>query len=98
MPRALLFANAGSIHTVRWANAITSTGDYDVHLLSQTAPLPSLLSAVTVWKTPFSGNAGYFLNVPFARKIVASLKPDFVHAHYVSGYGTLAALTNFRPL
>jgi L-malate glycosyltransferase len=77
---------------------LANTANYDVHLLSQTAPLPGLAGAVTVWRTPFTGSAGYFLNVAFARKVVTGLNPDFVHAHYVSGYGTLAVLTHFRPL
>jgi glycosyltransferase involved in cell wall biosynthesis len=32
------------------------------------------------------------------RRVIAAIRPDIVHAHYVARYGWLAALTGFRPL
>ena len=32
------------------------------------------------------------------RRAIRSLKPDVVHAHYICGYGTYAAMTGYHPL
>ncbi len=97
MPSVLQIADAGSIHTVRWVNAIAGRG-WAVHLLSIRPPREPLASGVTVHAAPWPAPAGYFLNAPFVRRTEAAVRPDLVHAHYVSGYGTLAALADRHPL
>lgn len=97
MPTLLKIADAGSIHTVRWVNALAARG-WDVHLLSINPPRELLAAGVTVHAAPVRTPAGYFLNAPFARRVFATIRPDLVHAHYVSGYGTLAALADRHPL
>lgn len=97
MPTLLKIADAGSIHTVRWVNALAARG-WDVHLLSINPPREQLAAGVTVHAAPIRAPAGYFLNAPFARRTFAAIRPDLVHAHYVSGYGTLAALADRHPL
>jgi len=52
---------------------------------------------VKVYHLPFQGNKGYFLNVPFARKLLRKIKPNLLHAHYASGYGTLGRFCGFHP-
>lgn len=97
VPSVLQIADAGSIHTVRWVNAIAARG-WDVHLLSIRPPREPLAPGVTVHAAPWRAPAGYFLNAPFVRRTAAAVRPDLVHAHYVSGYGTLAALADRHPL
>jgi len=41
---------------------------------------------------PHSGARGYLLNVAATRRLTARLRPDLTHAHYATGYGTLAHL------
>jgi len=41
---------------------------------------------------------GYLTNAALLRRRVQELEPDLVHAHYVSGYGTLATLLAPHPL
>ncbi len=96
MPTVLLVADAGSIHTVRWANALAERG-WAVHLLSIRAAREEL-SGVTLHPLPFGAPAGYFLNVRAVRRAFQEVRPDLVHAHYASGYGTLAALADLHPL
>lgn len=91
-----LLSGISSIHTTRWANALAGRG-HDIHLITQHRGGDVLSSAVKVHYLPFHGNAGYFLNAPFLRMMLRKLKPDILHAHYASGYGTLGRLCGFHP-
>lgn len=93
----LKLANAGSIHTIRWANALAAR-DWTVHLVSLEPPLDGLDERVALHRPPGSPPAGYFLNAPYVRRLLRAMRPDLVHAHYVSGYGTLGALAAPSPL
>ena len=91
-----LLASISSIHTTRWANALADRG-HDIHLITQHRGGDVVSAKVKVYHLPFQGNKGYFLNVPFARKLLRKIKPDLLHAHYASGYGTLGRLCGFHP-
>ncbi|MBX2973691.1 MAG: glycosyltransferase [Flavobacteriales bacterium] len=86
--RVLLIAAASSVHTVRWANAFVQRG-LQVHLISQHAPLPALSPSVALHRFPHRGGLGYLLNRRRAARLVRSIRPDVVNAHYASGYGSL---------
>jgi glycosyltransferase involved in cell wall biosynthesis len=53
---------------------------------------------VTVHLLPFANPHGYFLNVPWVRTLLRRVRPSFLHAHYASGYGTLAERAGFHPV
>jgi len=91
-----LLAGISSIHTTRWANVLADRG-HDIHLITQHLGGDVVSAKVKVYHLPFQGNKGYFLNVPFARKLLRKIKPNFAHAHYASGYGTLGRLCGFHP-
>ena len=40
----------------------------------------------------------YFTAVPHVQRLLATIQPDVLLAYYVTGYGTLAALTGFHPI
>src|SRR5690606_26130688 len=40
---------------------------------------------------------GYYMNIIQLKKILRSIKPDILNAHYSSGYGTLGRLAGFSP-
>ena len=88
MTIALLSA-ASSVHTIRWANAFVQRGQR-VHLITLHAPGAGLDPGVSVHRLPFLGGLGYLLNGPRLAKLLRSLAPDVVNAHYATGYGTLA--------
>ena len=94
--RILFLASAATTHTGRWVNAISAEG-YEVHLLSLDPPQVHLDPAVRCHRSPFPPKWGYIANAPWARKLISDLKPDIIHAHYATGYGTLAALAGFHP-
>jgi L-malate glycosyltransferase len=44
------------------------------------------------------GRAGYLLSIGTLRRLARRLRPDVVHAQYVTSYGFLAAAAGLRPL
>lgn len=94
--KVALLAPANIIHTIRWAEGLLQTG-ISVHLLTQHPGNLPLSGEVTVHELPSTGTLGYFRNVPNLRKLLAEIRPDLLHAHYASGYGTTARLSGFRP-
>jgi glycosyltransferase involved in cell wall biosynthesis len=90
-----LLADAGSIHTRRWAEYFADQR-HEVHLFSMR---PARYTGVTVHelRLPF-GRGGYFAAALLARPRIRALAPDLVHAHYASSYGLCAALCGQRPL
>lgn len=92
----VLLANAASIHTIQWVTYMTKAG-VKVSVIFQDEKGQEFPDDIPVYLTPYKGNLGYFLNVFFVKKILKNIKPDLIHAHYASGYGTLAKLVDYHP-
>jgi glycosyltransferase involved in cell wall biosynthesis len=96
MRRILYVSDAQSVHTRRWAEHYRDEGG-EIHVASfRPADLPGV--TVHVLPTGGFGRAGYFLAVPMLRRLAKRLRPDVVHAQYVTSYGFLAALAGLHPL
>jgi len=87
--KVLLFSSASSVHTIRWANSLVGKLK-TVILVSQHDLIEGLDKNVVFYRLKYSGGKGYFLNVWESRRIINKESPDIVHAHFASGYGTLA--------
>ncbi len=96
MRKICLLAGASSVHTMRWANAFVERG-YEVDLITIHKPLPGYDPRVKLHFLPFPTPIGYFLNVPFVRRLLRRIQPDVLNTHYASGYGTLGRLAGFHP-
>jgi glycosyltransferase involved in cell wall biosynthesis len=95
--RVLILGPAEVVHTQRWVEALDARG-MDLTLVTQHPPRGWKPPAgVTMRVLPFRGSAGYFANTWALRRIAHEVRPDLVNAHYASGYGTTAALVNYRP-
>lgn len=94
--KVALLSGASSIHTIRWANGLAEAG-LEVHVISQQPQLEPMDARVQVHILPFRGVLGYFTMVPAVKKLLKSIKPDIVNAHYASGYGTTARLVGCHP-
>jgi len=94
--KILFLAAANAIHTLRWVNGLAERG-HDIFLVSAQLPQETLHPAVIFLRLPIPAPAGYFLNAPWVRAAIRAFQPDLLHAHYASGYGTLARLTGFHP-
>ena len=94
--RIALLAGLTSIHTIRWANGLAERG-HEIHVITCHSGGDPLLEKVTVHELPYKPPQGYFLNKFSLRKILASIQPGVLNAHYAIGYGTLARLSGFHP-
>lgn len=92
--RVLLVSDGRSVHTARVANGLIETG-VDVHIAAFDAPRDTPRAAVHLLPRGYVGDARYLFAVPRLRRIVRKVRPDVVHAHYLSSYGLMAALA--RP-
>lgn len=106
--RLCYLADPASTHVQRWVRHFADAG-HDVHLIRWGAPpgqpfdwrgvtqhdlvvppapaLPGLR-----WASHFAGR------MRALRKLLREIRPDLLHAHYISGPGWLAAQTGFHPL
>jgi L-malate glycosyltransferase len=88
----------GSEHTWRWAGFYAARG-HDVHVVTcgDGATASPGNYAVHDLGTPRWGKLGYLLKAPRARRLIRSLRPHVVHAHYATSYGLLAELAGVHP-
>lgn len=94
--RIALLADRSSIHTVRWANALAERG-YELHVLSMHRGGDALDERVQTHPLPFSAPWGYYANALTVRRLLRNIRPEVLHAHFASGYGTLGRLSDYRP-
>ncbi len=93
----ICFVGSGkSIHLKRFIKYFKENG-HEVHLISTDL---CHMDDVINHKIGFSniGIINFIIKILQTRKIINNIKPDIVHAHYIFGYGTFAALSNFKPL
>ena len=95
--KIIFLAPANAIHTKRWVESLVNRG-IKVLLASQHPPMNGLdMDGVEYIKLPFHGVIGYFLNVFSLQRAILNFRPDLLHVHYASGYGTTAAIVGFKP-
>ena len=94
--KIVYLAQGNSVHSLKWVNALSERG-FEIHFISQDNFLSGLSASVRTHQLQHKGLMGYFLNVPTLKKLLREIKPDLLHSNYISGYGTLAALSGFSP-
>lgn len=96
-------ASSASIHSKRWANFFAKEG-YEVHVIAakfsggfdENVTLHSLPRLIAnKWYLSKYLSLGLW---PFSvRRLLKKIKPDLIHAHYVTMSGYLAAFSGFHP-
>ncbi|GAB4536613.1 MAG: glycosyltransferase [Anaerolineae bacterium] len=98
--RIAYFADASNIHTRRWVSHFARQG-YEAHVFSFR---PGEIPGATVHFIDAGpvqaegGNWHYLLHLPTLRRELRCLQPVLLHAHYLTSYGLLGALSGYRPL
>lgn len=92
-----LLASASITHTVRWANSLAKRGHRVQLVTMHPTSLDMIDSRVIIYNLKIPAPFGYYFNKRALRKLLRKLKPDVLHVHYASGYGTLAKLVNYTP-
>ena len=97
--RICYLADAGSIHTLKWIKYFADKG-HEVHLISS---VPCGENKIEKVKLHLLSNFPTLINLPAkiiqVIKLIKKIKPDIVHAHYVTGSGYLGGiLSGLHPL
>jgi len=90
-----LFGDANHVHLRRWAEAMRARGWRVSVVTARPQPLDGVEQLVL---PPVASSRDWLFRVGAARRAVATLKPDLLHAHYITSYGFLAARCRQRPL
>lgn len=94
--RICYLADGASSHTERWCRYFADAG-HDVHVFSlRPAVIPGVMVHQLVPWLP--GKVGYLTVLGRLREMLAHLKPDLIHAHYLTSYGLLGVMAGYRPL
>lgn len=94
-------SNAQNYHTIKWATWFSNHG-HDVSVISF---IDSKIPGVKVYfignnADPEGNDIGklqYLLHGYQIKKIIKSIDPDIINAHYATSYGTAMALTGIHP-
>lgn len=98
--RIALVAWLGMPHTGRFAAFYAGRG-HEVHVLTcgdAPAVARGLPYEVHDLGLPVGGKPGYVAKIPRARRLLATLRPDVVHAHTATSYGLIALAAGGQPL
>jgi glycosyltransferase involved in cell wall biosynthesis len=97
--RICYLADAGSVHAQKWISYFAKKG-HEVHLISLDDTQGKDLSNVTlhpVRRMNAIPGLPVMILVSKIRRILRSIDPQIMHAHYTSTYGFWSALTMFHP-
>lgn len=89
-------ANGISIHTHHWVGYFINKG-YEVHLISYTPTQIKRVKVHVLRSKVVNRPLLFILRLLEVRNLIKKIKPDIVHAHFVTGYGFLGALAGFHP-
>jgi glycosyltransferase involved in cell wall biosynthesis len=92
-----LLGQASSVHLQRWARALHERGRRVTVLSQQVDDALLLPGGVAFQPLPYRGELGYLRNGGFLRRWLPAHRPDLLHAHYASGYGSTAMLAGWHP-
>ncbi len=87
-PHLVLLGDAISVHVQRWVGEMRARG-WRMSLLTARPQAIDGIEQVTL--PPVRRSTDWLFRVGAARRALARLQPDLVHAHYVTSYGYLAA-------
>lgn len=106
--KILILANPANPHTIKWANSLNAEG-IEVYLFGLNKYDRSSFNEnikIEIFNVPqklLINEYGSFSKIFYLASLIKiknyikKIKPDILHAHYISSYGLLGALTNFHP-
>lgn len=96
--KVLYITDSTSVHTQRWVKYFVDRG-YEIYLITigkKRQTLPDVLHVINF--NQFYYNSPTFLFYLFkTRRLIRTIQPDILHAHFVHQYGWLGALSGFHP-
>lgn len=106
--KILMLADPASVHTLRWANAISDRGinvyifglsEYDGSLYRENIIIETLNTSLKIKFRPDGSilKVIYLKAVSRVRELIKVYQPDILHSHYASSFGLIGALAGFSP-
>lgn len=96
--RSVLLLTAGnSIHSQRWARALSGRGLRVLVVSQQDFMAGEWGERSELIRLPWRGQLGYLANALRLRRLVREHAPDVVNVHYATGYGICALVSGVRP-
>lgn len=89
-------ANAESIHTRRWAQHFSMLG-HQVTVISFYPGDIEDTEVIDLPRTTSNRRLNILLNISRVHRLVDDIHPDILHAHYVTSYGFVGAMTGKHP-
>ncbi|MGE4377590.1 MAG: glycosyltransferase [Burkholderiaceae bacterium] len=90
VPHLVLLGDANSVHVQRWAREMLARGWRVSLVTARPQPIEGVAQTVLA---PVARSRDWLWRVGAARRALVALRPDLVHAHYLTSYGYLAART-----
>jgi glycosyltransferase involved in cell wall biosynthesis len=92
-------AGANSAHSWRWIDYFAERG-HETHWISLAPFTRSARPELSTYVVPIvpGGPIGLIRAGAAVRKILAGVRPDFLHVHSVGTYGAVGALSGWRPM
>jgi L-malate glycosyltransferase len=105
--KIILLSDTYSEHTEKWALGLADKG-IEVGLFSfnkASYPWYAKHKNITLLYEPeakinsnsINTKIAYLFHIKYLRKVIATFKPDILHAHYATSYGLIGALAGFKP-
>jgi glycosyltransferase involved in cell wall biosynthesis len=96
--KIFLLSDGKSIHTKRWVDSLLQH-NHNVYLFSLNEVLNANKNLPIYRGITNFGKLDYILSIPMLDKIVKEIDPDIIHAHYLTGYGSMTGRIKInRPL
>ena len=107
----LILSNANSSHTLKWVRGLSQRGiNIILYSLSRVENMRAyskydnvIIKHSNISSDIFNKSDGAFTkaiflkSVPLIRKVISKYKPDILHAHYATTYGSIGSLSGFPP-
>lgn len=93
--------DAASIHIRRWCEFFRDKGDKVSIISFNKAEIPGVevhFVGDSLNINGDGGNIGYLKKVRLIKSLVKEIKPDILNAHYLTSYGFIGTLINYKPL
>lgn len=91
--RILFFADASSVHTRRWVQAMAER-QFECFVATR-RPATIAGAAEVIALQEGDGGLGWFRAIPQVRALARRIRPHWVHGHYVTSYGLWAAACGY---
>jgi glycosyltransferase involved in cell wall biosynthesis len=95
--RLVLLADISHVNCQRWCEGLEQAGA-EIHIVSFQTKGSHGKHVYQLPGSPLPGKLHYIAAVPYVRRLINTIKPHIVAAYYVTGYGTIGALTGYHPL